>query len=52
MGLAIKMEGALMNDLEVAGYQFDPVAAQRLLQTAAVVLIILVVTWVLAKTAK
>lgn len=41
-----------MDDLRLGNYRFDPALAQELLQKAAIVAVILVVTWLLAKAAK
>ncbi len=41
-----------MNNLKLAGYQFDPVLAEALARKAGTVGIILLVTWLIAKAAK
>lgn len=41
-----------MNNIKLAGYQFDPVLAEALARKGIVVGIILVVTWLIAKVAK
>jgi len=41
-----------MNSLQIGGYSFDPVLAQKYGELALVVAMILVITWVLAKIAK
>ena len=41
-----------MDDLRLGNYRFDPALAQELLHKAAIVAVILVVTWLLAKAAK
>ncbi len=41
-----------MNNLKLAGYQFDPVLAETLARKAVTVAIILLVTWLIAKAAK
>ena len=41
-----------MNNLNLAGYQFDPVLAEALARKAAIVAFILLVTWLIAKAAK
>ena len=41
-----------MNNLKLAGYQFDPVLAEALARKAGTVGIILLITWLIAKAAK
>lgn len=45
-------KGLQMNDLQIGGYAFDPALAFAFAKLAATVLVIIIVTWVLAKAAK